>query len=274
MKAFGISCLVIFISLSFQNCCTVKKTALSCPELSGPRFKTIKNKIRWNNNFSVQNKLNSGKYHRGQKSVTNRNYPNNMSISYGSGNNKITNSKKPEFTDLPDKSEYLKLLEVSAANEIYSQTDACDTIFLKSGSRINVRITGTGPKKIRYRDCNNPKGAIMTIPKSEVSYIGYADKDQRDSFPEKSPKRRSDPIGIAGFTLSVAGLPFLGSLSFTLISLLLTGCLLGWISSNRIKKHPDKFKGKGLAEISIVLGYALLIFLFLFVLIILISKIF
>jgi hypothetical protein len=89
-----------------------------------------------------------------------------------------------------------------------------------------------------------------------------------------SAKRKSDPVGIAGFVLSVAGLLFLDSLSFPLISLILTGCLLGWVSSNRIKRHPDKLKGKGLAEISIVLGYALLIFLILFVLIILISKIF
>ena len=274
MRALVISCIIIFFSLSFQNCCTVKKTAVSCPEFSGSKFKAAKNKIRWNNNFTDLNKLNPGNHHKRSKSVTNRNYPDNMSISTNSGNNKIKNSEKLEFTGLPDKSRYLKQLEVSAANEIYSQTDACDTIFLKSGSCINVIINRTGLKKIRYRDCNNPNGAIISIKKSEISYIGYANKDQRDTSPKKSPKRKADPVGIAGFVLSVAGLPFLGSLSFPLISLILTGCLLGWISSNRIKKHPDKLKGKGLAEISILLGYALLIFLILFVLIILISKIF
>jgi hypothetical protein len=273
MRAFVISCIIIFFSLSLQSCYTVKKTDVSCPEFSGPKFKPTKNKISWNNNFTDLNKLNPGNYHRRPKSITNRNDPNSMSNSNSSGNNKIKISEKLEFTGMPDKSRYLKQLEVAAVNEIYSQTDACDTIFLKSGSCINVKINRTGLKKIRYRDCNNPNGAIRSIKKSEISYIRFANKDQRDSSPKKSPKRKSDPVGIAGFVLSVAGLPFLGSLSFTFISLVLTGCLLGWISSNRIKKHPDKFKGKGLAEISIVLGYALLIFLILFVLIILISKI-
>ena len=274
MRAFVISCIIIFFSLSFQNCCTVRKTALTCPEFTSSKFKTTKNKIRWNNNFSVQNKLNSEKYHRGLKSATNRNNPNNLGASNSSGNNKNLNSEIPGFTGLPDKSGYLKQLEVSAANKIFLQTDTCDTIFLKSGSLINAKIEKTGLKKIWYRDCNNPNGSVISIPKSEISYIGYAGKDQKDSIPKKSPKRRSDPIGIAGLVLSIGGLLFLNSLSFPLISLILTGCLLGWISSNRIKKHPDKLKGKGLAEVSIVLGYALLIFLILFVLNILISKIF
>ena len=124
MRAFVISSIIIFFSLSFQNCCTVKKTSVSCPEFTASKFKATKHKDRWNNNFSVQNKPNSGNYHRRQKAVTNRNYPNNMNISYSSGNNKIINSKKTGFTGFPDKSKYLKLLEVSAANGIYSQTDA------------------------------------------------------------------------------------------------------------------------------------------------------
>lgn len=264
-----ISCIIVFVSLSFQNCCTVEKTAVSCPEFSGRKFNTAKNRIMRNNNitdiYNLRNHLNQ------RKSLAIRNKRNNTEGYSSSGNSKISYPDKLELIGFPDKIRYLKKLEVSSAKGFYSQADDCDTIFLKSGSRLNVKITGTGLIRIRYRECNNPDGAINSLPKSKISFVRYGNQD---SIPKNTARRKSDPVGIAGFILTIAGLPFLGSLSFALISLLMTGCLLGWISSNRIKKHPDKYKGKGLAEISIVLGYALLIFLILFVLIVLFSKIF
>jgi hypothetical protein len=208
------------------------------------------------------------------KSNTSRKHLSNISNTNNQKNSKLLYSSETEFISLPAKNIFLKELEASTSSGIYSQRDTCDTIFLISGSHLNVRIAGKGLRKIRYRDCDNPTGTVTSIPKSEILSIRYASEDQKDTSGKNKVKRKLDPVGIAGFILSIAGLPFLGSLSFALITLILTGCLLGWISSNRIKRHPDKLKGKGLAEISIVLGYALLIFLILFVLIVLISKIF
>jgi hypothetical protein len=252
MKALVISCVVVFVSFSFQYCSTVKKASVSCPEFSGTKINTTNNKIRRNNKLAINLR---------------HSIPHSRPISLKSKNH---SARVIETQTLPDRTEYLEKLEVSANNVIYSQTNICDTIFLRSGSFINGRITRKGLSKIRYRDCNNLSGPIISVRKSDVLSVRYGN-DQRN-YPAIN-KKRSDPVGILGFAFSVTGLLFLGSLSFPFISLILTGCVLGWISSNRIKNQPEKLKGRGLAEISIVLGYALLIFLALFLVIILIGKI-
>ncbi len=263
MKAVLISYMIIFVSLSFQQCKTAEKTAVSCPELPAHKFSKTKTGIRGHNKtafFKNPNlMINKGRSGAGMhlKNSSEYNYTGNR------------NSVQSVSAYLPCKTDFLNRLTVSENNSIAISLNDCDTIFLRSGSSINAKITRKGLNRIRYRDCNNLTGPVLSIPKSEVRSISYSNISQE----YKNYKRTSDPVGIIGFVFSIAGLLFLGSLSFPFISLILTGGLLGWISANRIKNRPYKLKGRGLAGISIVLAYALLIFLVLFLVIVLIGKI-
>ena len=262
MRAIVISCMIIFVSLSFQQCHTIEKTAVSCPEFRGHKFNTTKTRNRSVNKFVLLKKSNL-QIHKGKPG---------MKISKRVNDQKRI-SDKSVSAYLPCKTEFLNSLTVSDINSIVLRQNDCDTIFLRSGSWINAKITKKGLSRIRYRDCNNLAGPVISIPKSKIKSISYGIDNKKYIPGVQNSQRKTDPIGIIGFVFSIAGLLFLGSLSFTFISLILTGGVLGWISANRIKDHPDKLKGRGLAGISIVLGYALLIFLVLFLVIILIGKI-
>jgi hypothetical protein len=139
MRAFVISCIVVVVSLSFQNCSTVKKVAVSCPEFSGRKFNTVKNKNWWNYNSDI-NKLNPRNHLCQRKFLTARNKRNKTEGYSSSRDIKNLYLGKLELIAFPDKIRYLNKLEVSSGNGIYSQDDVCDTIFLKSGSKINVKI--------------------------------------------------------------------------------------------------------------------------------------
>ncbi len=255
----SISCIIVFLSLFFQFCHTVEKTSVSCPEFSGHKFNTTKNKIRSDNKITANHKLNLGSHLNPSKLIASRCHKKDSTLL--------------EFFYIPDKTNYLKRLTASTINTIALQPDVCDTIFLKTGSWLKVKIARKGLSRISYLDCNNLTGHLVSISKTEIRSISFSNENQRHIQGGKSIKRKSDPIGIIAIIFSIAGLLFLGSLSFPFISLILSGGILGWISANRIKMHPDKLKGRTLAEFSIVLAYALLIFLVLFLVVVLIGKI-
>lgn len=137
---------------------------------------------------------------------------------------------------------------------IITQPEVCDTIVLKSGSVVIGKVAEIGQNEIKYRRCDNLNGPIISISESDVSVIKYPN-GTRDFFTSKNTvafsdsnaTKETDVFGIIGLVFSLAGL-FL--INFTG----LIGVILGIISLHRIIKHPDKFKGKGIAKASIIVG--------------------
>jgi hypothetical protein len=269
MRTFVISCIIIFVSILFQYCSTVKRSAVSCPQFSGYKLNETRKKIRRNNKIEAVNNEYFRNHRKQVKTVTSNIHLYDSVIHFSSAN-LSNNSDRLESAVIPYETNYLKSLTASANNSIVLQPDLCDTIFLKKGSYMNVKIDRIGLWKIRYHNCNIPTGPKSSISVFKVLSFSYNNEKQKNSsFSKNNPqidktKRKPEPLGLAGFAFSISGLFFLGSLSLALIFLIATGSVLGWISYIRIKRHPDKYKGRAFAQVSIVLGYALLIFLIIF----------
>lgn len=141
------------------------------------------------------------------------------------------------------------------------QQNKCDTIFLKSGSLLLGKVEEIGQSEIKYRKCNNLTGPIISISKSEVTSIHYSN-GTRDYFgPSDSyipnrpiptynnnPVLKTEGLGLAGFISGLVGLFIAG------IPLGTIGVVFGAISLTKIKKQPQRFKGKGFAIASIIIG--------------------
>jgi hypothetical protein len=141
------------------------------------------------------------------------------------------------------------------------QPNLCDTIILKSGALLIGKVEEIGQSEIKYRKCNNLTGPLISISKSEVSSIHYSNGtrdffDPSDAYiPNRpiptynyNPVLKIEGLGLAGFISSLVGLFIAG------IPLGAVAIVFGGISLSKIKKQPQKFKGKGFAIASIIIG--------------------
>jgi len=77
-----------------------------------------------------------------------------------------------------------------------------------------------------------------------------SEADQNGVEQNNSPRKKIHPLGLTGVILSLLGIfvaaVILGSMA----------CIFGIISIAKIDQSPDKWKGKGFAIASILLGFA------------------
>jgi hypothetical protein len=135
----------------------------------------------------------------------------------------------------------------------------CDNIILRNGSTISAKVTEIRDEEIKYKKCENLNGPTYSIDKSEVSGIKYANGTQ-DTFstgnnnPSNVPpisnnsKATIEGFAIAAMLAAIIGI-FLYVATFGTVAI-----ILSIISLSRIKKNPNRFKGKGLAITALVLG--------------------
>jgi len=147
-------------------------------------------------------------------------------------------------------------------NLIITQSSGCDIIVLKSGSILIGKVEEIGQNEIKYRKCNNLNGPIISISKSDVSVIIYTNGTHEiftstnatvsgynnATTTDNNTTIKTEGLGVTGFVSSLVGLFVAG------IPLGLIGVIFGGISLSKIKKNPNKFKGKGLAIASIIIG--------------------
>ena len=147
-------------------------------------------------------------------------------------------------------------------NLIITQSSGCDIIVLKSGSILIGKVEEIGQNEIKYRKCNNLNGPIISISKSDVSVIIYTNGTHEiftstnatvsgynnATTTDNNTTIKTEGLGVTGFVSSLVGLFVAG------IPLGLIGVIFGSISLSKIKKNPNKFKGKGLAIASIIIG--------------------
>jgi hypothetical protein len=287
-RLLTISGALLILVLFILSCRTAKVVAVSCPEL--PVNKSCK--------IAAGHKMNAHRAFTGNYKVRIRKQPANRLTdlskkNHGKESIVLKNSPVLKNTIVPDieyinnlsKIEYLKGLTSSVDRAIIPlgrnnsialslnrgnmieqsgkintiQPSVCDTIVLKSGSIMVVKVTEIVQNEIRYRFCNNLNGTVSSISKSQVTVIKYPNgtrdnfiSDNTTAFIDYHGRKETESFGIAGFIISMVGLLLMITGFGEILGPL--GIIFGGISLGRIKRNPGKYKGKGLAKASIIVG--------------------
>lgn len=143
----------------------------------------------------------------------------------------------------------------------------CDQIILRNGDLIDAKVKEVGVNEIRYKKCDRQDGPDYTISKRDVLSIKYSNGEidrfntansstgnNRQSYNGPSNQQndgpRTDPFAIVA--IAAGGLAI-----FTGLGSLLLGAgavVFGALSLSRIRKEPNRFKGKGLAMAGMIIG--------------------
>ncbi|MFD2938260.1 DUF4190 domain-containing protein [Spirosoma flavum] len=148
----------------------------------------------------------------------------------------------------------------------------CDQIVLRNGDVIEAKVKEVGVNEIRYKKCDRQDGPDYTISKRDVLSIKYSNGEiERFTTGSTSPSTnnssgnrtsynsptspqndgpRTDPFAIVA--IAAGGLAI-----FTGLGSLLLGAaavVFGALSLSRIRKEPNRFKGKGMALAGMIIG--------------------
>jgi hypothetical protein len=142
----------------------------------------------------------------------------------------------------------------------------CDQIVLRNGDVVEAKVKEVGVNEIRYKKCDRPDGPDYTISKRDVLSIKYSNGEverfssgtnsSSSNTARNSPASsqndgpRTDPFAIVA--ISAGGLAI-----FTGLGSLLLGAaavVFGALSLSRIRKEPNRFKGRGLAMAGMIIG--------------------
>jgi hypothetical protein len=301
MKKFDFRNLIIMLVFAalqiLVSCGTYRKTALDCPSIPDARFnnnarhETVK---KSNNTLYAFNRTGHRKMVNNKSAVLAHNSETNKTMAVRSGEVKIIKRNDDHIFGIDiDKNEFINGLTASADNnqlilnthEINSSSltrkgrtakvrfspseiqEVCDTIVSVMGDVIIGKVTEVSDTEIKYKRCGISNGPTFTIRRSNISLIKYAN-GTRDFFTAPVPvdirySNHESPIeglGLAGFILGLGGLFVLG-IPFGLLAL-----IFGAISLSRINREPGRYRGRGFAIASIVLGIVDIISILLYVL--------
>jgi hypothetical protein len=155
-----------------------------------------------------------------------------------------------EIIDLPKQKNYL--------------LDAgCDKITFLNGNEEEVKLMEIGDDYVKYKQCDNLEGPTFTISKSKLFMIVYSNgnkevidhdeveerpkyQDQNKSKNNSSQSYNSEPE-IQGFAIASFALGLLGFIP-------LAGAIFGAIAIEKIKKNPERYRGKDLAIAGFVMS--------------------
>jgi hypothetical protein len=277
-----ISSLLVFILLATANLsCNTTRKAVSCPEISLSKSDyRAQRKIRTNHRYIAHNnKFKSQKLHRSKK-VQKKEYIPYVPIAAVESNSQISiiQYNKSLMASIDNTFHPIYNVKVPSVSSSYNESKAkqdtnkiqevkCDTIILKSGSIIIGRVEEIGQSELKYRRCNNLTGPIISVLKSDVTKVLYSNGTsdlfgpQDTAIPSQNyyPNQnylsstnttpaKVEGLGLAGFVSSLVGL-FIASIPLGIIAI-----VFGNISLSKIKKNPQRYKGKGFAVASIIIG--------------------
>lgn len=148
----------------------------------------------------------------------------------------------------------------------------CDQIVLRNGDVVDAKVKEVGVNEIRYKKCDRQDGPDYTISKSDVLSIKYSNGEverftaavgnaprsntgnnrQTYNAPANNQQDgpKTDPFAIVA--ISAGGLAILTGYGAFLLGV--AALVFGALSLSRIKKQPDRFKGKGLALAGMIAG--------------------
>jgi hypothetical protein len=132
----------------------------------------------------------------------------------------------------------------------------CDTIVLRNGDIIEAKVLEIGQQEIRYRKCGDNEGPVFVAAINEVFMVKHPNgtrdyfTSERNTAPSRSGAipAKTDGMAVAGFIGSLVGLFILG------IPLGIMAVVFGFVSIGKIKRHPERYKGRGFAIASIIIG--------------------
>lgn len=159
----------------------------------------------------------------------------------------------------------------------------CDQIVLRNGDVVDAKVKEVGVNEIRYKKCDRPDGPDYTISKRDVLSIKYSNGEverfsaatspnspSRNNTSYNSPTTpqdegpRTDPFAIVA--ISAGGLAIFTGLGSILLGA--AAVVFGAMSLSRIRREPNRFKGKGLALAGMVIGIvaaaAILLYVYIF----------
>lgn len=145
----------------------------------------------------------------------------------------------------------------------------CDQIVLRNGDVVEAKIKEVGVNEIKYKKCDRPDGPDYTISKRDVLSIKYTNGDverfsssttnsssgsNRSSYDSPTNAQndgpRTDPFAIVA--IATGGLAILTGYGAFLLGA--AAIVFGALSLTRIRREPNRFKGKGLAIGGMVAG--------------------
>lgn len=140
----------------------------------------------------------------------------------------------------------------------------CSKIILRNGDLIEATIIQVTTTEVKYKRCGKPNDPefiqalknVLSIKDETGDTIFDGTKYRVPGGTVSSPDEpRNDPMAVASLITGVSGL-VLGLLLSGVIGILAgaVGIVLGAISLTRIKRNPDKYKGKSMAWAGFITG--------------------
>jgi hypothetical protein len=126
----------------------------------------------------------------------------------------------------------------------YSPTLDCDVITMKDGKDIDAKVLEISTTEIKYKNCDNLEGPIISVLRKEVFSIKYA--NGKKEVITQSQGNETSGRKVEGLSLTAM---ILGILGFGPLPI-----IFGAIGLNKIKKNPERWSGKGFATAGLVLG--------------------
>ena len=283
---------VLILSLALLSCSTAKKSAVTCPEFSNNRYNKVSMDHKMNRNriLTAHNNADKSRMH---FSSSGRNHKDNNLVFSNTSQSSIVRVPGEKSVSYINKIEYTESLTASADNTIipagrissaeylinlpdqagksdklyFTQSPGCDTLVLRSGSVLLGKVEEIGQSEIKYRKCDNLNGPIISLAKSDVVQIKFVNgtreviiSDNPGVMPVYVPRPPQDNmppkmegLGLTGFIASLVGLFIAG------IPLGLLGIIFGGISLSRIKRYPARYRGRGIAIASIIIGFVAIV---------------
>jgi hypothetical protein len=286
-KFLAIAGIIMVLTLAFVSCSTSKKSAVRCPEFTKYKsdFTGYDHKKYKKLSFSRHNEIQIKNQKIASSKKNQRKTPTAFKNSPAPSKVHLTKNSfhfnKSDFSagllasvDNSIPQVKLSLHEKSVEADPTRQMDLtvdlkviCDTIILRSGVALIGKVEEIKQKEITYRKCNNLTGPLITIQKSDVIRIGYSNGTQdvlttevidyhdvyaqeKDVFMQDNhPVVKTEGLGVAGFVSGIVGLFVAGVILGT------AAIIFGSISLRNINRNPGRYKGKGLAIASIIIGF-------------------
>lgn len=268
----------LVLSFLHLSCGTTQRSAVACPEFSKQIYSYKNHHKRSKSNILLAHKPDrrTQKLNRSKqvplKQVINNDFVASNSIESISNLNKVDYTKgltastvniiNPTTNSVQSSFSLMKIKNPEKPFDlIYSDQTKCDTIKLKSGAILTGKVEEIGQSEIKYRKCNNLTGPIISVLRSDVSSILYENGTTDHLGPtdiyipnqtylsyNNSQPLKTEGLGLAGFITGFVGL-FIASIPLGIIAI-----IFGIISLSKIRRDPHRFKGRGFAITSFILG--------------------
>lgn len=127
----------------------------------------------------------------------------------------------------------------------------CGYVVLYPGERVEAELLEISATEVTYRLCGKPGATPVTRHKREVLAVVAPNGDELFSgiyaFGGQPiyETQKTDGFAIASFVLGLIPFTILGPFA---------AVILGIVGLDRIRKHPERYRGKGFAVAGIILG--------------------